>query len=63
MLITLTEYARMVGRSERTVRQKAESGLFNTARKSGWILLIDSEEPYVDGRRKEHKRTTKKEAP
>lgn len=55
MLITITQYAKLVGKSERTIRQKAKSGMFLTAIKTNYVWLIDSHEPYVDHRLKENK--------
>lgn len=49
-LIGLTEYAERHGKSPRTVRQKAQSGSFKTARKIGRNWVIDEDEPYVDNR-------------
>ena len=50
--ITLKDYAQKHGKAERTVRQKAQLGNFETAVKVGRDWLIDEDEPYVDKRRK-----------
>jgi len=52
-LVSLAEYARMHGKAYRTVRQKAELGNFRTARKIGRNWVIDSDEPYIDYRKKQ----------
>lgn len=51
-LISLAEYAAIHGRDPATVRQKALRGNFKTARKIGRNWLIDSEEEYIDGRKR-----------
>lgn len=53
MLIPLKEYARRNGRANTSVRQMAQRGSFQTARKIGRDWLIDEDEPYPDHRRKE----------
>ena len=50
-LISLAEYAARHGKSDRTVRQKAEAGGFKTAQKIGRNYVIDEDEPYTDLRR------------
>jgi hypothetical protein len=52
-LISLVEYAKMHGKDESTVRQKALRGGFKTARKIGRNWVIDKREPYTDKRRKD----------
>ena len=49
-LISISEYAKLHGRNPRTVQQKCIRGGFKTARKIGRNWVIDSEEPYEDGR-------------
>ena len=51
MLITLTEYARRIGRDPSTLRHKAIKGGFKTAQKLGRDWFIDEDEPYSDNRR------------
>jgi hypothetical protein len=51
-LISIAEYAKLHGRSHATVRQRILRGAFKTARKIGRNWVIDSEEPYTDGRLK-----------
>jgi hypothetical protein len=51
-LISLVEYAAIHGKEQSSVRQKAERGGFQTARKIGRNWVIDSEEPYIDKRKK-----------
>lgn len=46
MLISISEYAKMHGRSSATVRRLAESGKLTTAQKIGRHWAVDSEEPY-----------------
>lgn len=50
MLISLAEYAKMHGKAQSSVQQKARRGGFQTARKIGRNWVIDSEEPYIDYR-------------
>jgi hypothetical protein len=50
--IPLTEYAKLHGKEESTVRRKALRGNFKTARKFGRDWFIDRDEPYIDYRRK-----------
>jgi hypothetical protein len=51
MEITLAEYARRHHKDPSTVRQKAISGGFNTARKlNARTWVIDENEPYIDNR-------------
>lgn len=52
MLISIAEYAKAHGRNPRTVQQKCIRGGFHTARKIGRNWVIDSDEPYIDGRLK-----------
>lgn len=47
-LISISEYAKMYGKSEVTIRQKAQRGGFKTARKIGRNWVIDKNEPYTD---------------
>ena len=47
-IVSLAEYARLHGKAEGTVRQKAIRGGFKTARKIGRNWAIDRNEPYVD---------------
>lgn len=54
-LISLTEYAKLHGKSPRTIRQKAQAGGFKTARKIGRNWVIDKNEPYTDLRVKSGK--------
>jgi hypothetical protein len=51
-LISLTEYAKIHGKEQSSVRQKAERGGFQTARKIGRNWVIDRDEPYTDNRKK-----------
>ena len=51
-LISLAEYAALHGKAAISVQQKARRGGFKTARKIGRNWVIDSEEPYIDGRLK-----------
>ncbi|MCD8053535.1 MAG: hypothetical protein LUF00_05755 [Lachnospiraceae bacterium] len=60
MLITLKEYAQIHGRAPVSVRQLAARGGLKTAVKMGRDWLVDSEEPYPDGRTKEAKAAKKK---
>ena len=53
--IPLTEYARMHGKDERSVRTKAASGNFKTAKKVGFMWFIDKDEPFADARLKSGK--------
>lgn len=48
--ISLAEYSRRHGKDPRTVRYKAYSGGFKTARKIGRNWVIDKNEPYIDNR-------------
>ena len=50
MLISLSEYAKLHGREQSTVRQRVLRGNFKTAVKIGRNWCIDSEEEYTDGR-------------
>lgn len=52
MLIPIAEYAEKHGKAAISVQQKARRGGFKTARKIGRNWVIDSEEPYDDGRLK-----------
>ena len=49
-MITLKEYAERLGKSPTVVRQKAQRGTFQTAKKMGRDWFIDEEEPYEDAR-------------
>lgn len=51
-LISLAEYAAIHGKEQSSVRQKAERGGFQTARKIGRNWCIDRDEPYIDNRKK-----------
>lgn len=51
-LISLAQYAKDHGRNPDTVKQKAQRGGFNTARKIGRNWVIDKDEPYIDRREK-----------
>lgn len=55
MLISLAEYAAKNGRAERSARQMAERGGFQTAQKIGRNWVIDEDEPYPDRRKKDSK--------
>jgi len=50
MLISLSEYAKIHGRVEASVRQKVLRGKFKTAIKIGRNWCIDSDEEYIDSR-------------
>ena len=52
-LIPLAEYAKIHNKAFVTVRQKAQRGGFNTARKVGRNWVIDKNEPYIDLRKRE----------
>ena len=54
-LISLAEYAELHGVTSDTIRQRANRGVFKTARKIGRNWVIDRNEPYIDGREKENK--------
>ena len=49
-MITLKEYAERLGKNPTVVRQKAQRGTFQTAKKMGRDWFIDEEEPYEDAR-------------
>lgn len=51
-LISIGEYAKMHNVTPDTVRQRANRGVFKTARKIGRNWVIDKNEPYVDNRKK-----------
>ncbi len=51
-LISLAEYAKLHGVTPDTVRQRANRGVFKTARKIGRNWVIDKNEPYIDNRKK-----------
>lgn len=51
-LISLVEYAELHGVTSDTVRQRANRGVFKTARKIGRNWVIDKNEPYIDNRKK-----------
>lgn len=48
VMIRLTEYAKMHGKSGDAMRIKANRGNFKTAKKYGREWFINSEEPLVD---------------
>lgn len=54
-LISLTEYGRLHDKEETTLRKAARDGKFDTAVKIAGRWLIDSEEPWVDLRTREHR--------
>lgn len=54
-LISLTEYAKMHGKNESSVRKKVLRGGFKTARKIGRNWVINRNEPYVDNRYRKNK--------
>jgi len=54
-LISLTEYAKMHGKNESSVRKKVLRGGFKTARKIGRNWVINRDEPYVDNRYRKNK--------
>lgn len=51
-LISISEYAALHGKAAISVQQKARRGGFKTAQKIGRNWVIDSDEPYEDGRMK-----------
>lgn len=55
MLISLTEYAKRIGKEPSVVRKKAEKGHFSTAQKIGRNWVVDDSEPYDDKRKKAEK--------
>lgn len=52
-LISLAEYAELHGVTPDTIRQRANRGVFKTARKIGRNWVIDRNEPYIDNRKKD----------
>ena len=52
-LISLAEYAELHGVTPDTIRQRANRGVFKTARKIGRNWVIDRNEPYIDNRKRE----------
>lgn len=54
-LVSIGEYADMHGKDHVTLRQAAASGKFKTAVKIAGRWLIDSDEPLVDRRTREHR--------
>lgn len=58
--ISLNEYAAIHGKGFSTVRQKAAFGHFKTAKKIGRNWVIDKNEPYIDGRKKQALQVTSK---
>ena len=52
-LISLVEYAKLHGVTPDTARQRANRGVFKTARKIGRNWVIDKNEPYIDNRKKD----------
>ena len=59
-LISLAEYAQIHGIDPATVRQRALRGSYKTARKIGRNWVIDKNEPHLDHRVKQEKKTDKK---
>jgi excisionase family DNA binding protein len=55
ILISLAEYAELLGVKPDTVRQKVLRGGLKTARKIGRNWVIDRDEPYIDNRIKSGK--------
>ena len=53
--ITLKEWAEKNGITPDTARQRANRGIFKTARKIGNLWIIDKDEPLIDHRRKEER--------
>jgi hypothetical protein len=53
-LILISEYAKMHGKSKRTIKDKCKRGGFKTAIQISGMWLIDKNEPYTDLRTKEH---------
>lgn len=49
-MIGLAEYAKKVGRSQITIRQRCQRGAMKTAYKTGGTWLIDEDEPLTDAR-------------
>lgn len=49
-LISLAEYAELHGVTPDTARQRANRGVFKTARKIGRNWVIDKNESYIDNR-------------
>ena len=56
MLVSLSEYAQIHGKSGDTIRRMAENGCFITAKKIGRNWAIDNTEPYPVKARKTKKR-------
>lgn len=54
-LISLAEYAKLNDIDPATVRQRANRGVYQTARKIGRNWVIDKNEPHVDHRIKSGK--------
>lgn len=50
--ITLKEWAEKNGIDPATARQRANRGVFQTARKIGNLWIIDKNEPHIDHRKK-----------
>ena len=59
-LISLAEYARLIGIDLSTVRQRAIRGAYQTARKIGRNWVIDKNELHVDHRVKSSQYIKKK---
>lgn len=58
-IISLTEYAKMHGKDESTLRAAARKGKFKSAVKIGGNWAIDSDEPLVDLRTREYRHLRK----
>ena len=58
MLISLTDYAKIHGRSGDTVRRLAECGALQTAKKIGRNWVVDGDEEYPVKKRKTNKPMT-----
>ncbi len=56
MLISLGEYAKMKNKDASCARKKAKKGDFKTAKKIGNQWVIESNEEWIDRRRKELKK-------
>lgn len=54
MLVPISEYAKIHGKSRKTVQQKCQRGGFVTAVKMGRDWMIERDEPYTDLRCKHH---------
>ncbi len=58
MLISLGEYAKMKGKDSGNLRTKIKKGHFKSAKKIGNQWVIDSNEEWIDKRRKVLKEIT-----